>query len=130
MMIAVTYENGQVFQHFGQTKIFKLYTTADADPQKVISTELLDCGEYSHESLVTLLLKKNVEVLICGGIGPGAQNVLSRAGIELRAACTGDADEKVEQFLNGTLEYSTSASCHDHHHHDHDHSHEHGCSHH
>ncbi len=128
MNIAVTYDNGQVFQHFGQTRTFKLYTVSEDDSRKVASSEVIDCGEYSHESLVSLLMKKNVDVLICGGIGGGAQNVLGQAGIELRAACTGDADEKVEQFLNGTLEYSTSASCHDHHHHDHEHGH--GCGHH
>ena len=37
MKIAVTYENGQVFQHFGHCENFKLYEVEDG---KVVSSEL------------------------------------------------------------------------------------------
>lgn len=131
MRIAVTYENGSIFQHFGHTAQFKVY---DVEDGKVKSTALLNSGETGHGALATLLKDGGVDALICGGIGGGAQMALAQAGITLYGGVTGDADAAVEALLNGTLAYSAAATCdhHDHEHgHDcHGHGHEHGGCHH
>ena len=115
MKIAVTYENGQVFQHFGHCETFKLYEAKDG---KVVNTELLEAPAGAHCALGGFLKEKGVEVLICGGIGGGARNGLAQAGIELYPGTSGNADEQVSAFLSGSLNYDPETMCthHDEHH--------------
>ncbi|MBO4382971.1 MAG: peptidylprolyl isomerase, partial [Clostridia bacterium] len=80
MRIAVTYENGQVFQHFGHTEQFKVYEVEDG---KVVSSEVVGSDGQGHGALAGVLAGKGIDVLICGGIGGGAVNALTKAGIEL-----------------------------------------------
>ena len=112
MKIAVTYENGQVFQHFGHTAQFKLY---DAENGAVVSSEVVDTNGSGHGALAGFLSRQGVDCLICGGIGGGAQMALAEAGIRLYAGCSGDADQRVAELLNGTLQFAEAATC-DHHH--------------
>ena len=111
MKIAVTYENGEVFQHFGHTETFKLYEVEDG---RVVSSQIMDSNGSGHGALAGLLAKQAVDVLICGGIGGGAQAALAEQGIELCAGASGSADEAVEAYLRGEL-VNTGANC-DHHH--------------
>lgn len=130
MLIAVTYDNGSVFQHFGHTEEFKVYTVEDG---KVVSSSLVSSDGQGHGVLATLLSQKGVDALICGGIGPGAVNALSQLGVRVYAGVTGDADKAVSSLLDGTLQYSDGANC-SHHHEDghscHDHEEGHSCHHH
>ena len=89
MILAVTYENGLVFPHFGHTSQFKLYQ-----------------------------IENGVQALICGGIGGGAREALAQAGIALYPGVAGEADRAVEALLAGQLAYDADAVC-DHHEHDH-----------
>ncbi|MBQ5951645.1 MAG: FKBP-type peptidyl-prolyl cis-trans isomerase [Lachnospiraceae bacterium] len=114
MKIAVTYDNGEVFQHFGHTETFKIYEVEDG---RVTESRVLGSGGTGHGALAGLLGEEGIEVLICGGIGGGAQAALAERGIELVAGAVGDADEAVEAYLRGEL-VSTGANCH---HHDGDH---------
>lgn len=111
MKIGVTFENGQIFQHFGHTEQFKLYEVQDG---KVISSQVVDTNGSGHGALAGFLTGHQVEALICGGIGGGAQNALAAAGIRLYAGVSGDADAAVEALLKGELSYSSEANC-DHH---------------
>ena len=113
MKIAVTYENGQVFQHFGHTEQFKIYDTEDG---KILNAEIVDTNGSGHGALAGFLQELGVEVLICGGIGGGARNALGEAGIRLYPGASGDADVQVEAFLKGSLSYDPDTVC-DHHHH-------------
>lgn len=124
MRIAVTYENGEVFQHFGHTETFKIYEVEDG---KIVSSEVIGSDGTGHGALAGLLAGHSIDVLICGGIGGGAQAALAEQGIELCAGAQGDADAAVEAYLRGEL-VNTGANCdhHDHHgeghscgHHDH-----------
>ena len=131
MKIAVTYENGNVFQHFGHTAQFKLY---DVEDGAVVAARVEDTNGSGHGALAGFLAERNVDCLICGGIGGGAQMALAEAGIRLYAGCSGQADQLVEQLLNGTLRSSQEATCD--HHHDQEHTcgdhgcGDHGCGHH
>lgn len=111
MKIAVTYDNGNIFQHFGKTEFFKVYEVED---NKVVSSEVISSNGTGHGALAGLLAQQNVDVLICGGIGGGAQAALEEAGVELCAGAQGDTDKAVEDYLKGEL-VSTGANC-DHHH--------------
>lgn len=125
MKIAVTYEDGNVFQHFGRTENFKVYEVEDG---KVVSAEVMGSDGVGHEALAWLLKDSGIDALICGGMGQGAQDALAEAGIEVCAGASGDADAAVEAFLKGEL-VNTGVNCdhHDHEHgHDHGHDHDHG----
>ena len=117
MKIAVTYDNGNIFQHFGKTETFKVYEVED---DKVVSSEVIGSNGEGHGALAGLLAGQNVDVLICGGIGGGAQTALAEAGVELCSGAQGDADQAVEAYLKGEL-VSRGATC-DHHHHEEGHS--------
>ena len=126
MKIAVTYSNGEIFQHFGHTEQFKVYTV---DGNKILSAEVVDTNGSGHGALAGLLSRLNADVLICGGIGGGAQMALAQAGIQLYGGVTGDADKAVESFVAGNLAYDPDAKCdhHDHHHGDDHECGDHGC---
>ena len=118
MRIAVTYENGQIFQHFGHTAQFKLYIVEE---NKVLAGVVLSTGGSGHSALAEFLVNHQVEALICGGIGGGAQAALQQAGIKLYAGVQGDADAAVNALLSGKLQFSEGATC-DHHDHGEGHS--------
>ena len=125
MRIAVTYENGQIFQHFGHTAQFKLYLIENG---AVASAMVLDANGSGHGALAGFLQSYRVDGLICGGIGFGARQALAQAGIELYAGVQGDADAAVQALIKGELDFNGEATCN--HHHDHDHGHDcgnHGC---
>lgn len=125
MRIAVTYEYGLVYGHFGHTAQFKMYQVEDG---KILSSEVLDTNGSGHGALAGFLKEHNVDVLICGGIGQGAKNALTENGIKLYAGVMGGADNAVNALLDGTLKYSEEANCS--HHHEHGEGHDcgdHGC---
>jgi len=119
MKIAVTYDNGNVFQHFGRTESFKLF---NIENNEIISSEIISNGGVGHEALAGLLAEHDIDVLICGGLGAGAQAALAQAGIEVCAGAEGDVDEAVISWLKGELKGS-DALC-DHHDHEHEEGHE------
>ena len=115
MKIAVTYENGNIFQHFGHTAAFKIY---EVENGKIVSAQVTDTNGSGHGALAGFLAAQGVDVLICGGIGGGARFALMDAGIAIYGGVSGDADEAAELFLNNALDYDPCARCshHDHHH--------------
>lgn len=108
--IAVTYNNGQIFQHFGRTEAFKVY---EVENGQVNGSEIIESNGVGHGALASLLADHTIDVLICGGIGGGAMAALEDCGIEICAGAEGDADEAVEAYLKGTLE-SAGVTCNHH----------------
>jgi len=126
MRIAITYENGQIFQHFGHTEQFKVYDVQDG---KIASSEIVSANGSGHGALAGILNAMNVDVLICGGIGGGAQTALAAAGIKLYGGVSGSADDAAAAFIAGKLDFNPDVKC-NHHHHHHDEGHtcgDHGC---
>ena len=122
MRVAVTYENGEIFQHFGHTEQFKIY---DVEDGKITKEQVVDTNGSGHGALAGFLLDLQVDTLICGGIGMGAQNALADAGIRLYGGVAGSADEAVKALAEGTLAYNPDVHC-DHHEHGEGHSCGHG----
>lgn len=121
MKIAVTYENEQVFQHFGHTEKFKIY---EVENDEIRSMNIVNTNGSGHGALATFLKENGVDVLICGGIGGGAQNALNEAGIKWFGGVKGDCNKAVISYLVGKLEYTPDAKCN---HHDHEHGEGHNC---
>ena len=114
MKIAVTYSNGEIFQHFGHTEEFKVYEVED---NKVVYSKVINTNGKGHGALAQFLKDEDVDTLICGGIGGGAQNALRNAGIRLFGGVSGNADAMVDAFLNDSLNYNPNVRCS---HHDHE----------
>ena len=112
MIIAVTHENGMVFQHFGHTAQFKLYTVEN---NTVKESRLLPTGASGHGALAGLLESAGVNTLICGGIGAGAKDALAKCGITIFPGVTGNADQSVQALLSGTLHFVPDVLCSHHH---------------
>ena len=126
MIIAVPYQNGEIFQHFGHTEAFKLYGVQDGT---VVTSQIAETGGSGHVALAGFLREKGVTDLICGGIGGGARTALAQAGIRLYPGVTGEADKAAEALLAGKLAYDPETTCA---HHDHGEGHscgEHSCGH-
>ena len=117
MKLAVTYENGAIFQHFGHTAAFKIYEITEG---KVVDAQVVSTSGSGHGALATFLRALNVQALICGGIGGGARMALADAGVVVYGGVSGDADAAVEAFLSGGLNYDPQARCS---HHDHEEGH-------
>ena len=130
MKIAVSYENGKIFQHFGHTEQFKIYEIVDG---KIVREEVVNTNGSGHGALAGFLMQSGVDTLICGGIGGGAQKALAEAGIKLYGGVSGEADTAVNALIGGVLAYNPNVRCD---HHDHEHGEgghtcgDHGCGHH
>lgn len=108
MRLAVTCAEGKVYQHFGHTVRFKIY---DVENGEVKLATTINTNGSSGGALPDILRKLEVNALICGGIGSGAKRSLANAGICLYSGVTGEADQAVEAFLKGGLEFEPGAVC-------------------
>ncbi len=121
MRIAVTYENGKIFQHFGHTEYFKVY---DVEDGKIVSSQVVSTNGNGHGALAQVLHELKADVLICGGIGGGAQMALAQMGVKLYGGVAGSADAAAQAFVAGELLYNPDVRCN---HHDHEHGEGHTC---
>ena len=127
MKIAVPYENGMIFPHFGRSAQFKFY---EIENGQVLSSEVVPTNGQGHGALVGFLVQHGANVVLCGGIGTGAQVALMQAGIQMFGGISGLADAAVSNYLSGRLVFDPDVHCT---HHDHDeghscHEHKGGCS--
>ena len=127
-VVAVRYENGEVFQHFGHTEQFKIY---EIENGAVVNSGVVSVIGSGHEALAGFLKDYHVDTLLCGGIGGGAQTALAEAGIELYGGVQGNADAAVNAWITGSLGYDPEVHCDHHDHEGHDcgehHGEEHQC---
>ncbi len=121
MKIAVTYENGQIFQHFGHCENFKFYTVEN---NQVQASQVISAVGSGHGALAGFLKNHGADALICGGIGGGARTALADAGIRLYPGASGDADQAVQALLENRLQYNPDITCS---HHEGEHHHDHSC---
>ncbi|MGI6013164.1 MAG: NifB/NifX family molybdenum-iron cluster-binding protein [Oscillospiraceae bacterium] len=116
MKLAVPYENGNIYQHFGHTEQFKVYVVED---NTILSSEVVPTLGSGHGALAGFLQELGIDTLICGGIGAGAKNALAEVGIQLYGGVSGSADTAVQSFLDRTLSYNPDVACNHHHEGDH-----------
>lgn len=123
MKLAITYDptNQCIFQHFGKTETFKVYTVENNEVKDV---HLLGSNGQGHGALAGLLSDAGIDAIVCGGIGEGAQNALKAKNIKVYCGVNGNCDMAAIAFAEGTLVYSENHTCDHHGHH-----HENGCGH-
>ena len=124
MKIAVTYENNEVFQHFGRCENFKVF---EIENNEIKNAQVINSNGTGHGALAGFLANLGVEILICGGIGLGARNALASVNIQVYPGTNGNVDDIIQDFIKGNLDFDPNTQCH---HHDHDHDHncgDHGC---
>lgn len=115
MKLAVTYNNGEIFQHFGHTEYFKIYEIQDG---KIQESQVVSTNGQGHGALAGFLKEQGITSLICGGIGGGAKNALADADILVYGGVSGNADEAAKALLNGTLQFNPNVTCNHHSHED------------
>lgn len=108
MKIAVSYKDGEVFQHFGHSEQFKIYET---DHNQILDSEIIEIEGHGHTVVCNALKEKGVNIVLCGGIGQGAKSLLSQYGIHSFGGVSGNCDEVVYQYLTGKLEFTTAVTC-------------------
>ena len=108
MKIAIPYENGEIFQHFGHTERFEIF---DVENGAIVKSEIIETAGQGHGALAAFLYEQGVRVLICGGIGGGAQAALSTVRIAVFGGVTGKTRDAAEAYITGGLEYDPSVRC-------------------
>lgn len=116
MKIAVAFENECVFQHFGRTTHFAVYTVNE---DNTVNKQVISTNGASHGALSDFLVEQGVDVVICGGLGMGIHTRMVNAGMKVYGGVVGDCDDAVYAYLAGTLEYDPLAAqnhgpCHHH----------------
>lgn len=111
MKIAIPYENGKVFQHFGHAEQFKIYEIKDG---KVVDNFLVSTDGKGHSAVANFLLTQGADVVICGCIGDGAKSALYNLDMILYGGVEGECDSVVEDFLANRLQYNPDVICEHH----------------
>lgn len=112
MKVAITFDKGNVFQHFGKTEQFKIY---EIESNNITDSYIISNNGITHCALIDYLKKNNIDVLICGGLGYGAVSKLNELNIKLYAGVSGSCDEVIKAYLNNSLNYDNSHTCEDEH---------------
>lgn len=109
--IAVPYENGNIFQHFGRTERFQVFDVKN-DEVTVVTT--INTNGSGHGALADILKKCKVDTLICGGIGDGAKRALDEAGIVFYGGVKGKSEKAVDDLLKQDLIFDMLVECEPH----------------
>lgn len=113
MKIAVPVSvNNQVDDHFGHCNfydVFKISPNSEITELKRIPS-LEGCGCKSN--IAEILAAEGVTLMLAGGIGNGAINVLKNSGISVVRGCSGDAAEVVRLYLTGNVKDSGESCFH------------------
>ena len=103
MKIAVTYKDGEIYEHFGHCETFAIYTYEQADVNRVTKV-LVDCADrHGHQAMADLMREQGVDAVICGNMGVEARALLLTYGIIPVAGYCGDADTAADMLITGQL---------------------------
>ncbi len=109
--------NNQVDDHFGHCAFYSVFSVSEGGDVKEENIIEATAGCGCKSNIATVLADQGVTVMLAGGIGAGAINVLNNAGIEVIRGCSGDVTLLVKQFATGKLTDSgVSCASHDSHH--------------
>lgn len=99
--IAVTStESGNVHEHFGRCETFTIY---ELEGDNLIHREVLKNTGSGHEEVANFIKELGANVVICGGIGAPAMNLLMEAGILVIPGMQGDVDIATASYLDGAI---------------------------
>ena len=99
--IAVPYDNGEVFGHFGRSVRFLI---CEIDGKSIVNENVVDVDTPgSGSGVADFLARSGVNTVVCSGMGEGARGHLSEHGIEVVTGASGKAVDAVKAYLDGTL---------------------------
>lgn len=114
--VAVPSRGNMVDEHFGHCEAFTVYDIDDRNSITGKETVQSPQGCGCRSNIAADLAARGVTVMLAGGLGQGARNVLNQAGIEVYSGFSGPADEAVQSFLNGFTGDNSTCAEHQHHH--------------
>jgi len=120
-------KNNQVDDHFGHCEFYSIVTVSENNEISDVQTIKSEQGCGCKSNIASVLKQNGVTIMLAGGIGGGAINVLNSVGIEVVRGCSGNVTDLVKQYVAGIVKDSGS-SCQQHEHHHGDDS-EHVCNH-
>ena len=120
-------KNNQIDGHFGHCEFYEMYTISENNEIIDVQTLKSQQGCGCKSNIASVLSDNGVSIMLAGGIGVGAINVLNNYGIQVIRGCSGNASDRVKQFVDGKI-FDSGESCLQHERH-HGYGQNHKCSH-
>ena len=112
MIIAIPISNGKLDPHFGHCKAFSLIKV-DVENKAILSQENLDAPLHVPGLLPVWLAEHSVGIVIVGGIGQRAKELMVDKGIKVLVGASQETPEKIALgYLHGTLELGINCCDH------------------
>lgn len=112
MRIAVPMAQGELCAHFGHCEVFGI---VDVEDGKVVKEEYLTPPPHAPGVIPNWLAEQKVNVVLTGGMGPMAQNLMRQNGIEVITGVSGGSlKDVIEAYLSGRLVLGSNVCDHEH----------------
>ncbi|WP_423363585.1 NifB/NifX family molybdenum-iron cluster-binding protein [Mycoplasma sp. P36-A1] len=118
MKIAMPYEDGKIFQHYGKSKQVIIYTIEEG---KVLAEEVITLDLKPEQSIANVLKQNGVSTIVVGHLGQGAIDSIEKEGLDIIRGIDLDTATVAQMYADGSLKSNNQDVCD----HDHDHSHNH-----
>ncbi len=109
MILSIATEGNMVCPHFGHAPFF---TLVDIVEGKVVSNNKLQSPGHSPGALPAWMKGHNVELVICGGMGPKAKDLFTQFGIGTITVEPAEIDKIIQDYIDGKLTEGPSACNH------------------
>ena len=109
MKIAISCDGDEVSFHFGRCEKYVIF---EEENGKLKSKEEVANPGHAPFYLPKFLAEKNVQKIICQGIGPRAMDLFDELNIEVLPGVTGKIDDVIEAYLKGELKKGGSTCAH------------------
>lgn len=110
--IPITAENS-IDDHFGHCEFYGVYTVSESNEIIDVQTIKSEQGCGCKSNIAGILAEQGVSLMLAGGIGGGAINVLNSWGIDVVRGCSGNPVDAVHEFVSGKL-IDSGETCHQH----------------
>ena len=102
MRVAVSYKDGEIFEHFGHCQCFAIYEYGDSVDD--CTKTLVDCSDrHGHKAMADLMREQQVDAVISGSMGSEARSLLLSYSIVPVAGYCGHADTAADRLVTGQL---------------------------
>ncbi len=109
MKIAVSYKDGEIYEHFGHAECFAVYDFDLLDMDKS-TKKLIDVTDrHGHKAMADLMKAEGIDAVLSGSMGGEAKAMLLSYGIVPVVGYCGDADTAAELLVLGRLPIDPNA---------------------
>ena len=109
--IAVSYKDGEIFEHFGHSEFFAIYEFDEHDLERSTKRLVDTSAMHGHKDMADLMKREKIDAVICGQMGDEARSLLLSYGIIPVPGYCGDADTAAELLVTGQLPASDGGGC-------------------